>query len=54
LELIIPKVKRELPEIFHAWIIAVLVKYLGTYCRGGPPWPPVVLITFTKSEAVAT
>jgi len=21
---------------------------------GGPPWPPVVLIVFTKSEAVAS
>jgi len=22
------------------------------YCRGGPPWPPVVLIGFAKPETV--
>jgi len=33
---------------------AIGLHKLGTNCRGGPPWPPVVLIEFTKSEAVAS
>jgi len=27
-------------------------RHRGTYCRGGPPWPPVALIVFAKSDAI--
>ena len=29
-----------------------LIDYCGTYCRGGPPWPPVVLNCVRQVEAV--